>query len=110
MQGEKHPMFGKKLSEERKKQNSEYMKNNYKFSEDQKAKISIAKSGKNHHMFDKNEYKFAHDNGEFFSGTQFDFRNKFNLSQSAVSGLITKKRKSSVKGWKLKGNADAPPE
>ena len=109
MKGEKNPLFGKSLSEERKRKISEYMKNHL-FSEEHKRKISLSKTGEKHHMFDKKQYKFIHEDGEEFIGTQFSFRNKFGLTQSAVRTLVMKTRKSSLKGWKFKDNADAPPE
>lgn len=110
MKGENHPMFGKKLSDRRKKQNSDYMKNNYVFSDEQKKKISESKSGENHHMFDKCYYEFIHEEGSTFIGTQFSFRNKFDLMQWAVSAMVRGKRKSDVQGWKLKGKHDVSPE
>ena len=105
MTGKDHPMFGKKLSEERKKQNSKYMKNNYVFSEEQRKKISESKTGERHHMFDKNIYKFSNEDGRVFSGTQFSFRNEFKLDQSAVRTMVIGKRKSKLLGWECKGKA-----
>ena len=108
--GKDHPLFGTHLSDERKRQNSEYMKNHYVFSDEQKKKISEAKTGEKHHMFDKSIYEFVHDNGEVFIGTQFAFRKKFFLDQSAVSSIVLGKRKSKLRGWTYKGRLDAAPE
>lgn len=58
-------------------------------------------SGKNHPRFDWVIYDFCNPKtGEKFSGTRYDFRCKYNLSQSKVCLLVNKKRKTH-RGWRL---------
>jgi hypothetical protein len=108
--GDKHHFFGKVLSDERKKQNSDYMKNNFVFSDDHKRKISESKTGERHHMFDATMHRFHHENGEIFIGNQFSFRKNFKLSQSAVRRMVIGERKSKLFGWSYMGCPDVSPE
>jgi group I intron endonuclease len=95
--------IGKKLSEETKKKLSELLKGRI-ISEYTKQKISENTTGKpkpwNNKSKNKEIYHFTNNSKETFTGTQFEFRVKYNLDKSAVSKLIKGKRKC-CKGWRL---------
>jgi len=60
--------------------------------------------GKTHHAFDATIHVFYNTNdGQKFSGTRYDFYNKYNLSKSKVCLLLQGKRKTH-KGWVLNTN------
>ncbi len=54
--------------------------------------------GKKHYRYDHNCYTFENDNGIIFVGTQNEFHKKYLVSQSKISGLVSKRR-SSADGW-----------
>ena len=57
--------------------------------------------GEGNSKFNRNIYHFLNIlTKETFTGTQFDFRKKYNLLPSCVSELVRKKAKS-TKGWVL---------
>jgi len=63
-------------------------------------KRSLKMSGKNHPQLDQCERSFTHNDGMTFIGLRIDFIEKYGLSPSKVSNLISGIRKSH-KGWKL---------
>lgn len=86
--GENHPMWGTKHSVEHNQ------------------RISAAVKGKNNPRFDPTERIFQHKDGLIYIGNSFDFRMKFELSQSKISTLISRGRKTH-KGWCYIGVAES---
>lgn len=58
------------------------------------------KTGSKNPNFDQTKYMFEHRDGTFECCTRFDLQNKYNLSQSQLSEVISGKVKT-IKGWKL---------
>lgn len=84
--GEKNPFYGKKHTETTRKL----------LSDRQKGEMSA--------VYDTTVYQFInHNTGDIFSGTQYQFRTKFNLDSGNVNRLI-KSNIQSYKGWTLEGN------
>lgn len=63
----------------------------YKLNDEQRRKISEARCGAEIHCF-------AHDDGDSFSGTRFDFKIKFGINLRA---MFCKNPRSKVQGWRL---------
>lgn len=53
--------------------------------------------------YDKNIYRFHHEDGEYFVGTQHQFRTKYNLCQTGVCLLVNGKQKTHRKWRKMGG-------
>lgn len=91
--GERHPMYGKKHTDESKRKNSESNK--------------IAQSGEKNARFNPTIHLFYNKlSNESFTGTRYAFIKKFNLSGGNVSALLHNKAKS-VKGWIIR-NSESP--
>ena len=113
--GSKNPFFGKTHTEEIRKKKSEWNKKYQSgenhprlgktFTEASKEKMSLAQKGKrtksSNSAFDHVTRLFRNiHTEEAFTGTQFDFRNKYGLKAPSVSSLCNKRIKSH-KGWAL---------
>lgn len=73
---------------------------NFNFSEATKQKMSELKGGKNHNA-DLTIRQFRHTKtGEIFSGTRYEFAQKYGLKKSSVDGFIQGQRRK-TKGWIL---------
>lgn len=91
--GEKHPMYGKKHTDESKRKNSESNK--------------IAQAGEKNARFNPTIYSFYNKlSNESFVGTRYAFIKKFKLFGGNVSALLHNKAKS-VKGWIIR-NFESP--
>lgn len=62
-------------------------------------RLLFANSKERNPSYDHTVYKFIHDKGDFFIGTQYEFYKKYDLPQGNVSSMCTGRRKS-VKGWR----------
>ena len=69
-----------------------------KLSREHKDKLSAAKKGLNHPKADHTVYMFSHKNGETFTGTRFEFTEKYKI----CVGPLFKKRhyRFTAKGWR----------
>lgn len=69
--------------------------------------ISLGGDGKSgiigplHQAYNDTIYEFVHKHGEWFNGTMYEFRMKYNIHQSLASNLVNGVRKS-THGWRLK--------
>lgn len=91
----------------------------YKFSEEQRRKMSNTHKGKKlsdehknnvsvalkHNYRDKTEYCFVNKNGEVFSGTKSDFAKKYKLESCTVTRLI---KTGSSRDWVVVVNEELP--
>lgn len=116
------PNYGKRHTNKTKNRWSELRKNKWKNNreemilkmvlprigqkrnEETKRKMSESRIGNKHENYNHNVYNFINlKNKESFSGTQYEFRKKYNLKQCSVSALM-KKRMRTLFGWSLINN------
>jgi hypothetical protein len=100
--GTRNPMFGRAQSNKQKQHQSEIMKGIHK-SATTRIKMSQSKKGKyegaaNPNLDNKRYTFFNQVTGECITCTQYELRIKYNLDQSSVSRLVTKKYRS-TKNW-----------
>lgn len=109
------PNYGRKLTKEQKEEISERFKGvpktkehrenlskakkGYRHSDKAKAKMTDGRrKGLGNSKADHNIYLFIHRQGETFTGTRFDFREKFHVRSQDISALKSGRQKT-VKGW-----------
>lgn len=63
-------------------------------------RLSFMNSKEKNPSYDHTVYKFIHNKGDIYIGTQYEFYKKYDLPQSNVSAMCIGKRKS-VKGWRI---------
>ena len=74
------------------------IKKGKKNSKETRARMSTAKTGLNHPAADHTVYIFSHETGEIFTGTRFEFKEKYKI---CVGALFKKKyQRYTVKGWR----------
>ncbi len=101
MQGEGNPMFGRSHTAEARKSISLH-RTGSKASQNTKNKMSAAHSGELNAAFNPTLRIFSYGGVELIT-TAFNLRKCFGLHQSAVSSIISGKRKSTG-GWSYKGD------
>lgn len=105
VRGEKHPLYGKKKSQEFKDHAKAVQR--YKeehglivpMSEEDKKRNSEIHTGKNNKAYKSEEFVFENKTtGEVFRGTRYDFRIKAQVAKTRVSSLIYGRNKT-CNGW-----------
>ncbi|MGL5077097.1 MAG: NUMOD3 domain-containing DNA-binding protein [Waterburya sp.] len=73
-----------------------------KLTKSTKEKLSLNKTGIDNPSSDTNTYDFVHLNGDTFSGTRTDFKNKYLLDRCLITQLFRKKSpRKEVYGWSV---------